>query len=67
MNPICYPDEVKKPFPGIAIDEKEIVIKFPDNSITRNTFPGTTRVVTTFAGDGVTRSFKMPYFNAGTA
>jgi hypothetical protein len=65
LSPICYPDEVRKPFPSISLTEDRALIRFPDNAVIRTTFPNGIRVSSTFVGDGVTRSFKFPY--AGNA
>lgn len=67
LAPVCYPDEVRKPFPGISFVGDEVCIRFPDNSAERHSFPNGTRVISSFAGDGVTRTFKIPYFGVGNA
>ncbi|WP_243285848.1 hypothetical protein [Geothrix terrae] len=64
---VCYPDEVRKPFPGINFIGEEVRIRFPDNTSEHHSFPNGTKVTSSFAGDGVTRTFKLPYFAAGTA
>lgn len=65
IAPVFYPDEVKKPLPSIIFTSDEVSIRFPNNATERNSFPGGTRVVSSIAGDGVTRSFKIPYFGDG--
>lgn len=62
---IIFPDEVRKPFPNIIMTDKCISIRFPDNSICKQTFQSDMRVINTINGDGVTRSYKVPYFGNG--
>ena len=67
LPPVCFPDEVKKPFPSITFIADEVQIRFPDNSTAHRSFPNGTRVVGSSVGDGVTRTFKLPYFGNGNA
>jgi hypothetical protein len=67
LAPVCYPDEMRKPFPGVTFGEDNVKIRFPDNATERRSLSNGIRVTSSFEGDGVTRTFKLPYFGNGKA
>ena len=67
LSQMCFPDEVKKPFPTIKITGDELLIKFPDNSCLRSSFHEGIKVMGSFEGDGVTKTFKLPYMGTSNA
>ena len=62
---VVFPDEIQKDFPFVAVDHVDETIIFT-TSMKRHphglrTGPSPTRFVAFFKGDGVTRSFRIPY------
>ena len=70
---IVFPDEAKKPYPYVkyisdsARGEERLLLEFPSNRLKPKPVPPGSRVRLSYGGDGVTRSFKMPYFGEGVA
>jgi len=61
---IYFPDELEKDVPSVRVKSNSVYIGYPSARIKVIAPPGGSRIAIAFAGDGVTRSFKMPYFNA---
>ena len=62
LPPIFFPDEVHKPIPRVRVSHHKVYIEYPANR-PRPVGPlSPSKISILFAGDGVTRSFKMPYF-----
>lgn len=70
---IVFPDEAKKPYPHVkyvsdsAKGEERLLLEFPSNRLKPRPVPPGSRVRLSYGGDGVTRTFKMPYFGEGVA
>jgi len=65
IRPSVFPDEVEKPFPYFTFTEgeggrAEMVLMYPVTMIPLS-FPPGMRISGTFIGDGVTKTFKVPY------
>lgn len=62
LPPTVFPDEVPKPMPYISYSRSdgELTLEFPGSGA--RTFPGNMQVQVLFNGDGVTRSFRLPYW-----
>jgi len=58
-----FEDELSKGVPKITTGSKYFTIDYPANKAKPNAPPGGSRIAISFRGDGVTSSFKMPYFN----
>jgi hypothetical protein len=64
-----YPDELIKPIPNVMIShglhasDQDITLIYPDEAMEVNSVPHGMRIVTSHMGDGVTRSFELPYMN----
>lgn len=64
-----FPDEVANPWPSISKEDgadgtTRIVIEYPSTSERPSRLPGPTYIVTNCRGDGVSRTFRLPYLNA---
>lgn len=60
---IFFEDELSKGVPKITSGSKAYTIEYPAKKAKPQAPPGGSRIAISFRGDGVTRSFKMPYFN----
>ena len=58
-----YPDEVLKPVPSVTIMQGHMIITltYPDKETRVNVTPKGLKISVGFMGDGVTRSFRLPY------
>jgi hypothetical protein len=61
---IYFDDEVLKDVPCIRVREEGVSIDFPAAKIRPLTPPAEAQISISFRGDGVTRTFKMPYFKS---
>ena len=62
---IYFPDEVSKPIPRIQVSASKVLIEYPALRFKVSGPPLGSQISLTFGGDGVTKSFKMPYFHEG--
>jgi hypothetical protein len=62
FGPYVFPDESKQPFPLIRSKDERLQVAFPSPRIRGRCIPLPAKVHYLFGGDGVTRKFKMPYF-----
>lgn len=68
---IVFPDEAKKPYPYVKYTsdhvrgEERLLLEFPSNRLKPKPVPSGSHVQLSFGGDGVTSSFKIPYFGEG--
>lgn len=62
---VWFPDELRKPAPLVQLDEEGVLIEYPSDRTGRIGPPYGARVTTVLSGDGVTRSFKLPYLGRG--
>jgi hypothetical protein len=58
---VFFPDEVKKPMPLIQLDGHALTIELPSNAVKPSGPPLGSKVLISARGDGVTRSFRLPY------
>jgi hypothetical protein len=64
-----YPDEVSKPIPNVIVtkghpsSDRVITLIYPDEKIRANSVRKRMRVIVSHKGDGITRSFQVPYMN----
>lgn len=59
---VFFPDEVVKPIPLVSSSGNRLLIEYAAQRHKITQPPSPCRVNLTFGGDGVTRSFQMPYF-----
>lgn len=57
-----FPDEYKKPVPLILRTPKQRIIRYPSQFSRPQKLPSPIHIKTEFQGDGVSKSFKLPYF-----
>ncbi len=57
-----FEDEIGKDVPLVRLRNGGIQIEYPGNKVTPMRPPSGARISLSFRGDGVTRSFRMPYF-----
>lgn len=60
---IYFPDEISKPIPRIHVSARKVFIEYPALRFKVSGPPAGSQISLAFEGDGVTRSFKMPYFH----
>lgn len=63
---VFYPDEVLQPIPNVTTVQDNmpgitIILTYPDNETKVDVPPKGTKIFVEFRGDGVTRSFRLPY------
>ena len=62
-----YPDEMKKPVPSVIVSSendfssKLVSMTYPDNDYQISTLPEKMKIAVAYRGDGVTKTFKLPY------
>lgn len=59
---LFFPDELLKPAPTVRLSEEKVLIEFATQRPRIFQPPSPCQISLTFGGDGVTRSFQMPYF-----
>ncbi len=57
-----FPDEIYKPQPEVLLSDSEASLLFPHNPVAAQPIPNGARITSVMAGDGVTRTFKLPYW-----
>ena len=57
-----FPDEVSRPIPNVIVNEEKVHIEFPSRDASVKPPPLPCRIRAAWHGDGVTRTFKMPYY-----
>jgi hypothetical protein len=67
---IFFPDEVSLSVPSVEIknfqdDETELVLYYPDEQVQAESPPKETTVYLSLRGDGVTQTFRLPYYQIG--
>lgn len=60
---VFFPDELLKGMPKVHLAENKVLIEYPAARTRTVGPPHQSQISLSFGGDGVTRSFKMPYFN----
>lgn len=60
---VFFPDEILKPVPVVKISNDKVLIDFAAHRPKISQPPSPCKIGLTFGGDGVTRTFKMPYFD----
>lgn len=64
IPPIFFPDEIKKPIPSVKINTRSgVLIACGKIHHEKVSILPRSRVSVNFVGDGVTNTFRMPYFN----
>lgn len=59
---VFYPDEVMLPMPMVAIMGEKVLLQFPARFAKPHRLPATAQLSIFFGGDGVTRTYGIPYF-----
>lgn len=57
-----FPDEVAKPIPEIRVSNDRVVVSAPSARAKATAPPNGATIAAAYSGDGVTRSFKLPYY-----
>jgi hypothetical protein len=57
-----FPDEINKSIPFVQVKEKRTVIEYPSSKAKVHGPPPGSRIGVSYHGDGVTSTFKMPYY-----
>ena len=60
---IFFPDELLKGVPKLHVSENKVLVEYPAARPKISGPPHQSQISLSFGGDGVTKSFKMPYFN----
>lgn len=60
---IFFPDELTKPIPNVKVTGERVLIEFAAQKTKVFRPPSPCKISLTYGGDGVSRSFKMPYFD----
>jgi hypothetical protein len=58
---IYFPDEIRKPIPLVSIMPTKIIIEYPSLRAKPKVIPNRTRIQVNYRGDGITKTFKLPY------
>ena len=61
---IYFEDELKKPIPLIQAKNNLIKLEFPSKTLTPMSIPKGSKIVLSLLGDGITKSWNLPYFDA---
>ncbi len=62
---VFFPDEYGKPVPMVEVNKAMRMVEYPAKKVHLVSFPRHGRIIGSYVGDGVTRSFKLPYWSAG--
>lgn len=62
---VFFPDEYNKAIPSIRLTDNQRIIRYPSQIAKPQKLPANMKITTEFQGDGVSKSFKMPYFGKG--
>jgi hypothetical protein len=62
LNPLVFPDEMRKPFPRVNITGDKLVVQYPAVKPTISSVPKAARVLTSHTIDGMSPRFRPPYF-----
>jgi hypothetical protein len=60
---VFFPDEVVKGVPKVHLNRDRLTIEYPAQHQRVTGPPSPSKISLSYGGDGVTRSFKVPYFN----
>jgi hypothetical protein len=58
-----FPDEIYKHIPFIQVKDKRALVEYPSSRVKVHGPPPGSRISVSYHGDGVTCTFKVPYFN----
>lgn len=61
IPPIFFPDEMSQPFPAVRITDSVCRISVGPSNIEKAKSPPGANISVSFVGDGVSRSFRVPY------
>ena len=61
ISPMFFPDELKKPFPAVKITSSKLHLTFGLQNLERARAPSHGKLSVSYRGDGVSRSFRIPY------
>ena len=62
---IYFPDELRKDIPLVKRTLEKYIIEYPSQRARTMSVPNGARIITSFRGDGVTRTYKVPYLGQG--